>query len=233
VIGLPHSGQSSTDCISAIIRVVSYLFAGVLPLFCLFRVVPDIEGNSMKLAIRFCRRVYSIAAYVSFPLIALSLPQASAQGRELEQVETQPSQPGPAQSRKYELLALRGKVVELGPYLAGRHQVAIDEDAGKEVLVLVTDSGDAHPIVKDVRSRGFWMDERLRDRSMELHVHKFPGVPFVRLMDVYSFKHGKKHRVDYWCTICAITTYQPGPCPCCQDEIELRERPVEEIKPGQ
>ena len=132
------------------------------------------------------------------------------------------------QPPKPELSVLRGKVVELGPHLADNFHVPMDEDLGKAVLVLVTESGEVHPLVKDLRSRGFFMDKRLRDRTMELHVHKYAGLPFVRLIDVYSLKDGKKYKVDYWCTVCAISTFQPGPCPCCQDEIGLRERPVEE-----
>jgi hypothetical protein len=131
------------------------------------------------------------------------------------------------------LALLRGKVIELGPYLMARYQMPMDDDVGKNTVVLLTDSGEVHPLIKDLRSRGYWMDKRLRDRPMELHVHKFPGVPFVRLIDAYSLKDGKKYRVDYWCAVCAITTYEPGPCPCCQDEIELRELRVDEIKPGQ
>ncbi len=136
------------------------------------------------------------------------------------------------QKPKYESFVLRGKVVELGPHVLRAFNVPMDDDVGKAVVALVTDSGEVHPLVKDVRSRGFWMDKRLRDRPMELHVHKFPGLPFVRIIDSYSFKDAKKYAVDYWCTVCAITTFEPGPCPCCQDEIELRERPVDDIKPG-
>jgi hypothetical protein len=132
------------------------------------------------------------------------------------------------QSAKYESVVLQGKVVELAPYLAARFGVVMDDDAAKLSMALVTEKGDVHPLVKDLRSRGFWMDKRLRDRPMELHVHKFPGLPLVRIIDVYSFKDGKKCRVDYWCTVCAITTFEPGPCPCCQEDIELREKPVEE-----
>jgi hypothetical protein len=127
-----------------------------------------------------------------------------------------------------ELAVLRGKVVELGPHLMDKFQVPMDEDLGKAILVVVTKLGEVHPLIKDIRSRGFFMDKRLRDREMELHVHKYPSLPFVRLIDVYSFKDGKRHKVDYWCTICAISTFQPGPCPCCQDEIKLRERPADE-----
>lgn len=27
--------------------------------------------------------------------------------------------------------------------------------------------------------------------------------------------------VTYWCEVCSIRTYAPGPCMCCQDETEL------------
>ena len=141
--------------------------------------------------------------------------------------------PAKRQAARHELAVLRGKVVELAAHLKAALDVPIDDDLGSAVLVLVTDSGDVYPLIKDVRSRGFFMDKRLRDRPMELVVHKYPGMPFVRLIDVYSFKDGKKYKVDYWCTLCAITTFQPGPCPCCQDEIQLRERAVEEIKTGE
>ena len=141
--------------------------------------------------------------------------------------------PAKRQPPRPEALVLKGKVVELGPHLLETFQVPMDEDLGKTVLVLVTEKGEIHPLIKDIRSRGLFLDKRLRDRPMELHVHKYAGLPFVRLIDVYSFKDGKKHKLDYWCTICAIATFEPGPCPCCQDEIELRERPVDEIKPGQ
>ncbi|MBI3469246.1 MAG: hypothetical protein HY000_40095 [Planctomycetes bacterium] len=136
--------------------------------------------------------------------------------------------PDQRQGAKPELAALRGKIVELGPHLMDQFHVPMDEDLGKAIMAIVTDSGEVHPLIKDVRSRGFFMDKRLRDRPMELHIHKYSGLPFVRLIDVYSFKDGKKYKVDYWCAICAISTFQPGPCPCCQDEIGLREQPVDE-----
>jgi hypothetical protein len=134
--------------------------------------------------------------------------------------------PSKQEPTKPESLVLRGKVVELGPHVMQAFEVPMDDDLGKATLVLVTQSGDLHAIIKDIRSRGFFLDKRLRDRDMELHVHKYPGLPFVRLIEVYSFKDDKKHKVDYWCTVCAISTFEPGPCPCCQEEIELREQPV-------
>jgi hypothetical protein len=168
----------------------------------------------------------AVASHASF---LATLPHEGSEIGPQKPQDDRPDKPKP-QSSKYESIVLRGTVLELGPHLLQAFSVAMDDDLGKAVVALVTDSGEVHPLVKDVRSRGFWMDKRLRDRPMELHVHKFPGLPFVRLIDTYSFKDGKKYAVDYWCTVCAITTFEPGPCPCCQDEIELRERPVGEIK---
>lgn len=161
-----------------------------------------------------------LATLLLVSLLAHSLPEPRVQSP-----KTAGSQkPKP----RHESLVLRGKVVELGKHLDDAFQIPMDEDLGKNVLALVTETGEVHPLIKDLRSRGYFMDERLRNRTMELHVYKYPGLPFVRLIDAYSFKDGKKYAVDYWCTICAITTYQPGPCPCCQDEIQLRERPVQD-----
>ena len=171
-------------------------------------------------------------AVAGHPSVPAPLPQANG-GEYSQKPKNDEAGKRKPQSPKYESVVLRGKVVELGPHVSQAFNVPMDDDVGKAVVALVTDTGEVHPLVKDVRSRGFWMDKRLRDRPMELHVHKFPGLPFVRLIDTYSFKDGKKFAVDYWCTVCAITTFEPGPCPCCQDAIELRERPVDAIKPGQ
>lgn len=132
---------------------------------------------------------------------------------------------------KPELVVLRGKVVELGPHLLETFAVPIDEDQGKAAVVLVTDSGEVHPLIKDIRSRGFFLDERIRNRQMELVVHKYARLPFVRVIDVHSYKDGRRHKLDYWCDICAIITFQPGECPCCQGEVELREQAVADEPP--
>lgn len=37
-------------------------------------------------------------------------------------------------------------------------------------------------------------------------------------------KDGKLKLVSYWCDICSIRAYTPGPCVCCQRETELELR---------
>lgn len=124
---------------------------------------------------------------------------------------------------------LRGKVVWLGEAMRERVGVKFDEDTPNPVA-LETEDGPLVPLLKDTRGRAFYQDPRLRDRPMELVVRQWPGVPYVQVVNVYSIKDGKRYTVDYWCDVCAISTYDMRPCPCCQDvfgAMRLREEPVD------
>jgi hypothetical protein len=127
-----------------------------------------------------------------------------------------------------ELLRLHGKVVELGSHLQQHFRMTVDDEFGRGVVALVTGNGEIYPLVRDVRSRGFFLDKRFRDRPVELHLQRFAKLPFVRLLDAFAIQAGKRCALEYWCSICAITTYEPGPCPCCQEPIAMRERPIDE-----
>jgi hypothetical protein len=41
--------------------------------------------------------------------------------------------------------------------------------------------------------------------------------------------HGKYKVITYWCEICSIRSYTPGPCACCQRYTELDLRDPEHI----
>jgi hypothetical protein len=36
--------------------------------------------------------------------------------------------------------------------------------------------------------------------------------------------------ITYWCDVCGIRSYTPGPCVCCQAETELDLRPIDDIR---
>ncbi|MCC6862054.1 MAG: hypothetical protein IT158_26010 [Bryobacterales bacterium] len=44
---------------------------------------------------------------------------------------------------------------------------------------------------------------------------------------VFVHKNGKRLYVTYWCDLCAIRTYTPGKCQCCQEETEIDLRETE------
>ena len=128
---------------------------------------------------------------------------------------------------RYATESLRGKVVWTAEALERLHGIEVDPDAAKGAVSLETANGQLHPIVKDARGRGFLLDERLRDREMELFVRRYDGSPFVQVIRIYTFKDGKKYELDYWCDICAIAMYELKVCECCQGPIRIRERLVD------
>jgi len=43
-------------------------------------------------------------------------------------------------------------------------------------------------------------------------------------------KDDKLKMVTYWCEVCGIRAYAPGPCVCCQAETELDLRDLDDIR---
>jgi hypothetical protein len=38
---------------------------------------------------------------------------------------------------------------------------------------------------------------------------------------LFVYHDGKRHTISYWCKVCSIRTYSPGPCMCCQEYTAL------------
>jgi len=43
-------------------------------------------------------------------------------------------------------------------------------------------------------------------------------------------KGGKLKMITYWCEVCGIRAYTPGPCVCCQGETDLDLRDLDDIR---
>jgi hypothetical protein len=43
----------------------------------------------------------------------------------------------------------------------------------------------------------------------------------IHLQALFVHKDGKKFQITYWCDVCYIRTYTPGPCWCCQKYTDL------------
>ena len=41
---------------------------------------------------------------------------------------------------------------------------------------------------------------------------------------------GKLKMITYWCDVCYIRAYAPGPCVCCQKDTDLELRDLDEIR---
>lgn len=121
--------------------------------------------------------------------------------------------------------SLRGRVVWLAESLAKRGIKTVPE-AAERVLALETPKGDLHPLVEDIRGRGFRRDERLRKMDLELLVRHHKGSPMVQVVRAFELTKDGKHELDYWCDICAIAMFELKECDCCQGPIELRKRRI-------
>jgi hypothetical protein len=45
---------------------------------------------------------------------------------------------------------------------------------------------------------------------------------------LHVIKDGKRLLITYWCDVCSIRQYEPGPCWCCQRETALALKPEDE-----
>jgi hypothetical protein len=115
-----------------------------------------------------------------------------------------------------------GKVVSLAELLK-KENTQIDSDV--PVLVLQTEDGKLYPLLKDNGSRMFFKDAKLLNRPMRLLARRIPNSDFLQVISVKSVVKGKLHEVFYWCDICTIKRYEPGPCDCCGAPFEFREEP--------
>ena len=72
-------------------------------------------------------------------------------------------------------------------------------------------------------------DKRLAGEDFEALGH-FTSADHFQVDPAYThslhvLKDGKRFMVTYWCDVCSIRQYEPGPCMCCQREtnLDLRE----------
>jgi hypothetical protein len=67
-------------------------------------------------------------------------------------------------------------------------------------------------------------DTRVRQRELQLTARLHNGDQ-LEIIKVQSIKEGKIYDIYYFCDVCTITSYTPGLCPCCRNEMEFREKP--------
>jgi hypothetical protein len=118
----------------------------------------------------------------------------------------------------------KGKVLPLADLLA-KEKTKIDDDAAPNWLVLQSEDGKIHPLLKDSGSRMFFKDAKLLNRPMRLTTRVIPHSQILQVINVHSYVKGKLHDVYYWCDICTIKRFEAGICDCCGEPMEFREEP--------
>jgi hypothetical protein len=123
-------------------------------------------------------------------------------------------------------VSLRGKIVCLTEELDKRFNVLPDCDKQHHVYSLKTSDGKIHPLLPTESAAAVWMDERFRQRELQITARSFPGTNHIEVIKIQSWVNAKLHDLYYYCDICAITAFKPGACECCQEPVEFRETPA-------
>ncbi len=121
---------------------------------------------------------------------------------------------------------LEGKVVTLAAALKAKGvPVQADPDPIAKQVVLLSDDGSVTPLISDDASRALFVDERLRDRRVQIQAKRFPGLPYVQVITFLIEHEGQFQSAGYECDVCVIRVRYPQVCPCCQGAMVLRMKP--------
>lgn len=104
---------------------------------------------------------------------------------------------------------IRGKLIQRPP------EPPVLELANKSRVALTGDK-DTAGVLNDKRLAGVDLELRGRYASPD----KFAVDP-IHTKAMHVHKSGKSLLISYWCDVCAIRTYTPGICWCCQQDTEL------------
>ena len=114
------------------------------------------------------------------------------------------------------IAGIRGKLVQ------HENQTPAVETADHKLIVLEGDGSTEHVL----------HDKRLAGLDFEVKGH-FTDADHFQVDPFYThalhvIQNGKRLLVTYWCDVCSIRQYEPGPCWCCQRETALALKPEDE-----
>ena len=121
------------------------------------------------------------------------------------------------------LVVLRGRAVCLDQ--SGSEIDALfgcDERAGH--FGLVDKGAKLHSFDPADSTTAVFTDARVRARDLQVTA-RLNAKRQLEIIKVQSVREGKLYDIYYFCEICNIRAYTPGPCPCCQKELEFKETP--------
>lgn len=104
------------------------------------------------------------------------------------------------------------------------------EAAGDGAPALAVPARGPVSLTGDPPSVGVLKDRRLAGADFEV-IGRFLAerafqVDPIHLRALFVHRNGKRLHVTFWCELCAIRTYTPGICWCCQQDtaLDLREK---------
>lgn len=109
------------------------------------------------------------------------------------------------------------------PSIAGRLQPAV----GEGLSIQTTDGRQVH-LDGDTSTKAVLRDPRvIREDFLALGEWKSKDlfqIDPIHLKAMFIRRGGKQLVITYWCDVCAIRTYAPGRCQCCQEQTAFDPR---------
>jgi hypothetical protein len=170
------------------------------------------------------RRALLGAAFVIAALSSIALPTRS------DESGKKPAAGGAAAaSESPAAVTLRGQLVCLAEEMQRLHGAAVPP-VHDHLLGLKLDEAPKpgepryYDILRTTFSKALFEDPRYRGRTLIISARRFPATAILEVTRFRWLRDGKEQEVFYWCEVCTIKTFDPGPCACCQGEVEFRER---------
>lgn len=116
-------------------------------------------------------------------------------------------------------VTLQGKLIAL-PDELGRLYGAKTAGAGERQYGLQLPDGTLYTFLDNAKYRQLTDGEKLKGKPVEVQARQFPRS---LLLEVEKFRElpADALKRTYFCKVCVITSYEPGPCVCCGAEVEL------------
>lgn len=103
-----------------------------------------------------------------------------------------------------------------------------------EAPVLETAEHQRVALDGDTPTRKVLHDPRVNGFEVEAHGHFTASGQFLidgqHTRPLLVRDGGKLKMITYWCDVCYIRAYAPGPCVCCQKDTDLELRDLDEIR---
>ena len=124
-------------------------------------------------------------------------------------------------------ISLRGRIVCLTEEYERLFNVTADCGHRGHVYTVKTGDGKLYPILPTDSAAAIFLDERYRQRELQIAARLFLAGNFIEVITIQSWRNGQLHDLGYFCEVCNIWTHKPGPCDCCQEPVEFRESRAE------
>lgn len=151
------------------------------------------------------RAIISIALFV---LLSLSLYQISAA----------------QENKKAPQIVLQGRVACLDE---SGHRLDAEQDSNqaKPDYELLTRDGKRYKFSPDDLIVPIFTESRVKKMELQITALLHEN-DVLELIKVQAIKEGKLYDIYYFCQLCNITAYGPGPCPCCFEPFVFIEKPA-------